>query len=127
MADMAKCYDSARLPLLRRVLTAAGWPAAVLEPLLSAYSFQRRIRIGDAVGCFANPKAGIPAGCPLAVATLAVITWPWQVAVMRAGATAARRYVDNLTAWCRADAGPPFRLRPSGWLRPGLRTRPSLP
>ena len=102
--DMAKCYDSVRIPLLRRMLCAAGWPAAVLEPLVAAYSFRRRIRIGDAVGCFASPKAGIPAGCPLAVATLAVITWPWQVAATCAGATAARRYVDDLTAWHRGQA-----------------------
>ena len=102
--DMAKCYDTVRLPLLRRVLTAAGWPAAILGPLLAAYSFRRRLRIGDAVGDFHRPCSGIPAGCPLAVAALSVLTWPWQVAVTGAGATAARRYVDDLTAWHRGDA-----------------------
>ena len=102
--DMAKCYDSVRLPMLRRMLGTAGWPSAVLEPLFAAYSFRRRLRIGDAAGSFTLPTAGIPAGCPLAVATLAVITWPWQVAVTGAGATAARRYVDDLTAWHRGSA-----------------------
>ena len=47
--DMAKCYDSARLPLLRRLLAAAGWPAAVVAvagPLLAAYGARRRLRKG---------------------------------------------------------------------------------
>ena len=55
--DVAKCYDSIRLPFLRRVLSAAGWPAGVLEPLLAAYAFRRRLRIGDAVGLGAE---GLP-------------------------------------------------------------------
>ena len=33
------------------------------------------------------------------------MTWPWQVAVSQAGATSARRYVDDLTAWV---SGPPM-------------------
>ena len=102
--DMAKCYDSVRHPVLRRTLVAAGWPAAILGPLLGAYAFRRRLRIGDAVGRFTVPVTGIPAGCPLAVASLSVLTWPWQVAVTAAGATAARRYVDDLTAWHRGPA-----------------------
>ena len=102
--DMAKCYDTVRHPMLRRMLSAAGWPQAILEPLLGAYSFRRRLRIGDAVGQFAEPRAGIPAGCPLAVASLAVLTWPWQAAMWEAGATAVRRYVDDLTAWHRGHA-----------------------
>ena len=40
--DMAKCYDSIRLPLLRRMLTAAGWPSGLSGPLLAAYAFRRR-------------------------------------------------------------------------------------
>ena len=35
---------------------------------------------------------------PLAVSALAALTWPWQVMVVEAGATVARRYVDDLTA-----------------------------
>ena len=30
--DMAKCYDSVRHPMLRRVLSAAGWPPGILGP-----------------------------------------------------------------------------------------------
>ena len=40
--DMTKRYDSIRLPFLRRVLSAAGWPAGVLEPLLAAAASHRR-------------------------------------------------------------------------------------
>ena len=101
--DMAKCYDSVRLPMLRRLLVAAGWPASICGPLLAAYAARRRVRIGDAVGPFAYPAAGIPAGCPLAVAALGLVTWPWQVAMVQAGATTARRYVDDLTAWHRGE------------------------
>ena len=72
--DMAKRYDSICLPFLRRVLSAAGWPVGVLEPLLAAYAFRRRLRIGDAVGHIVGPSAVIPARCPLAVATLAGVT-----------------------------------------------------
>ena len=65
-----------RHPMLRRALHAAGWPAAVAGPLLDAYAAPRRLRIGDAVGQFVNPWAGIPAGCPLAA--LGTLTWPWH-------------------------------------------------
>ena len=34
--DFSKCYDSVRLPLLRRVLAAAGWPTGILGPLMAA-------------------------------------------------------------------------------------------
>ena len=103
--DLTKCYDSVRHPLLRRALGAAGWPTGILEPLLAAYSAPRRLRVGDAIGRLTPPRAGLPAGCPIAVSALAVLTWPWQVAVSRAGATSARRYADDLTAWVR---GPPI-------------------
>ena len=61
------------------------------------------MRVGDAVGPFRVPLSGIPAGCPLAVAALGVVTWPWQLAVVACGATTARRYVDDLTAWHRGE------------------------
>ena len=38
------------------------------------------------------------------MAALSVVTWPWQSMMAEAGDTTARRYVDDLTAWCR---GPP--------------------
>ena len=46
--------------------------------------------------------------CLRAVSALAVLTWPWQLAVARAGATSAGRYVDDLTARVRGlrAAGP---------------------
>ena len=118
--DLTKCYDSVRLPLLRRALAAAGWPAGVVGPLLSAYSAPRRLRVGEASGVVAPPKAGLPAGCPIAVSALAVLTWPWQLAVARAGATSARRYVDDLTARVRGlrAAGP--GLASAVWLESAL-------
>ena len=111
--DLSKCYDSVRLPLLRRVLAAAGWPQAIAGPMLAAYGAPRRLRVGEAIGAFVPPRAGLPAGCPLAVSALAVLTWPWQLAVQRAGATDARRYVDDLTAWHRGDpaVGPGIAVR----------------
>jgi len=48
--------------------------------------------------------AGIPAGCPLAAAVLAVLTWPWQLAAEAAGATKARRHADDLAAWAHGPA-----------------------
>ena len=48
--------------------------------------------------------SGIPAGCPIVVAARGVIAWPWQASAQRAGATAARRYVDDFTAWARGEA-----------------------
>ena len=106
-ADLTKCYDGVRHPLLRRALAAAGWPPSITGPLLPAYSAPRRLRVGDAIGRCATPMAGVPAGCPLAVAVLAALAWPWQLAVEAAGATKARRYVDGLTAWAR---GPPRQV-----------------
>ena len=118
--DLTKCYDSVRLPLLRRALAAAGWPAGVVGPFLSAYSAPRRLRVGEASGVVAPPKAGLLAGCPSAVSALAVLTWPWQLAVARAGATSARRYVDDLTARVRGlrAAGP--GLASAVWLESAL-------
>ena len=85
------------------MLAAAGWPTGLSGPLLAAHAFRRRVRVGDAVGPFRVPFSGIPAGCPLAVAALGVITWPWQAAVLACGATTARRYVDDRTAWHRGE------------------------
>ena len=99
--DLTKCYDSVSHPFLRRMLAAAGWPQGISGPLLNAYAAPRRLRVGDVVGTFVRPVAGIPAGCPLAVAVLSVVTWPWQAMAAEAGATTVRRYVDDLTAWHR--------------------------
>ena len=114
-ADLSKCYDGVRHPFLDRVLSAAGWPAALAGPLLFAYGVGRRVRVGEAVGAFRPPVSGIPAGCPLAVAVLAVVTWPWQAAVVAAGASAARRYVDDLTAWSRAPFPEPAVVAAALW------------
>ena len=114
--DLSKCYDGVRLPLLRRLLAAAGWPAGLVAPLLAAYSAPRRLRVGDALGAFVSPAAGLPAGCPLAVSVLAVLTWPWQVAVAATGATRARRYVDDLTAWARGPLPVAAQAAAAAWV-----------
>jgi hypothetical protein len=60
--DFRKAYDSVRLGLVRRALLAAGWPAAVLGPLVAAYEAPRRIREAEAIGSAWVPSSGIPAG-----------------------------------------------------------------
>ena len=75
--DFSKCYDGCRLALVSRALATAGVPPAISRPLLAAYGFTRRLRVGDAWGGDCTPTSGIPAGCPLAVSVLAVLTAPW--------------------------------------------------
>jgi hypothetical protein len=75
--DFSKCYDGCRLALVSRALARAGVPPAISRPLLAAYGFTRRLRVGDAWGGDCTPTSGIPAGCPLAVSVLAVLTAPW--------------------------------------------------
>ena len=101
--DFRKCYDGVRLPLLERALATAGWPPGLCRPLLAAYAAPRRLRVAGALGEPWLPASGVPAGCPLAVAVLAVLTWPWAVRVGQPPVSA-RRYVDDLTAWA---VGPP--------------------
>ena len=76
--DFRKAYDSVRLGLVRRLLAAAGWPLAIVGPLLDAYRAPRRLRVAGALGEPFLPTSGIPAGCPIAVDVLAVLTWAWH-------------------------------------------------
>ena len=109
--DFSKCYDGVRLPLLRRALAASAWPVALVGPLLAAYGAPRSLRVGGALGEPWEPACGIPAGCPLAVDVLAVLTSAWVAAVARVAPALARRaYVDDLTAW---GAGAPALLAPA--------------
>jgi hypothetical protein len=98
--DFRKAYDSVRLALVARLLAAAGWPAALAGPLQDMYCAPRRLRVAGALGAPFLPTSGIPAGCPIAVDLLAVLTWAWH---KRASALpkplTLRRYVDDLTAW----------------------------
>ena len=75
--DFSKCYDGCRLALVSRALTRAGVPPAISRPLLAAYGFTRRLRVGDAWGGDCTPASGIPAGGPFAVSALAVLAAPW--------------------------------------------------
>ena len=97
--DFQKFYDTVRLPLVGRVLRAARWPEPLLGPLLRAYAFPRRVRAGDALGQPVAPVSGVPAGCPMAVAVVAVLTSAWASFVEAAELTRARRYVDDLCGW----------------------------
>ena len=102
--DFRKAYDTVRLALMARVLRAAGWPECIVGPVMSAYYGPRRLRVAGALGPAWDPLCGIPAGCPLAVDALAVLTWAWAVAVEAIpGPPAARRYVDDLTGWTRGS------------------------
>ena len=92
--DLPKCYDGARLPLLRRPLASAGWPSGLVAPAPPPAAFGSVTLLGS-LPCL---RPASRPGAPLAVSVLAVLTWPWQEAVALAGATAARRYVDDLTA-----------------------------
>ena len=100
--DFRKAYDSVRLGLVRRALLAAGWPAAVWGPLVAvaAYEAPRRLRVAGAMGPAWAPASGIPAGCPLAVDVLAVISVAWAVALAAAPLPpVARRYVVTCGLW----------------------------
>jgi hypothetical protein len=102
--DFRKAYDSVRLGLVRRALAAAGWPAAVLGPLVAAYEAPRRLRAAGAMGPMWTPTCGIPAGCPLAVDVLAALSIVWAVALAAAPLPpVARRFVDDLACWKAGD------------------------
>ena len=102
--DFRKAYDSVRLGLVRRALLAAGWPAALWGPVVAAYEAPRRLRVAGAMGQPWLPTSGIPAGCPLAVDVLAVISIVWAVALAAAPLPpVARRFVDDLTCWKAGD------------------------
>ena len=114
--DFSKCNDTVRLPLLARVLRSAAWPPGLSGPLLHAYGAPRCLRVGGALGDPWQPCSGIPAGCPLAVDVLAVITFAWVAAVRReAPALARRAYVDDLTAWGTGEAEPLQRAVEKAW------------
>jgi len=60
--------------------------------------------VAGAIGPAWVPSSGIPAGCPLAVDVLAVISIAWAVALAAAPLPpVARRYVDELTCWMAGD------------------------
>ena len=102
--DLRKAYDSVRLGLTVRFLQAARWPAGLLGPLAAAYSAPRRLRVAGALGPRWVAASGVPAGCPLAVDVLAVLSWAWAAALRGLAAPpVSRRYVDDLTA---RSAGP---------------------
>ena len=94
--DFRKAYDGVRLGLMDRVLTAAGISPRVLRPLMGMYRGGRRIRVAGALGGEWTPESWVPAGCPLAVDVMAVLTWPWAGAMAELEVNC-RRYVDDLT------------------------------
>ena len=57
--DSSKRYDGCRLALASRALARAGVPPAISLPLLAAYGFTRRLRVGDAWGGDCTPTSGI--------------------------------------------------------------------
>ncbi len=61
--DESKAYDAVCLPAQRRLLAAAGVPAALAAPLLSAYGFSRVVVIGDAMPGSVRPTSGMAPGC----------------------------------------------------------------
>ena len=114
--DFKKAYDGVRLPLLGRALQAAGWDPKIAGPLLAAYQGARRIRVSGALGEAWEPRSGVPAGCPMAVAVLAVLTWPWASAMARVrNQPSHRRYVDDLTFWGSGTVGEVVGMVQEGW------------
>ena len=105
--DFSNCHDGYRLALLPRALARADVPPAISRPLPAAYGFTRRLRAGDACGGDCTPTSGIPAGCPLAVSALAVLTAPGACGRTVCAALWGR----GLLVW------PGHRVRPS--CRPG--------
>jgi hypothetical protein len=98
--DFRKAYDSVRIALMERFLQAARWPVELTGPLWAAYLAPRRLRVAGAIGPEWEATSGVPAGCPLAVDVLAVLTWAWAAALAAMAAPPVnRRYVDDLTAW----------------------------
>jgi hypothetical protein len=98
--DFRKAYDSVRIALLERFLRVARWPAGLVGPLVAAYSAPRRLRVAGALGPQWAASSGVPAGCPLAVDVLAVLSWAWAATLAAVAAPpVSRRYVDDLTAW----------------------------
>ena len=98
--DFSKCYDSVRLPQLRRALARGGLHPRILGPLLVQYHAPRRLRVAGTLGEQWPPLSGMPPGCPLAVTALATLTAAWGMALVAGLDEHQRRaYVDDLTAW----------------------------
>ena len=103
--DWRKAFDHVSLGLLRKMLTRAGVPNWIREPMLAAYSSPRRLRVDSALGQPWTPTSGILPGCALAVFALSVLVRPWYQKTGRIHDSLRRRvYVDDLTVWARGDA-----------------------
>ena len=103
--DWRKAFDHVSLQLLRPMLSRAGVPSWLLEPMLAAYSAPRRLRVEGALGQPWVPTSGILPGCALAVFALSVLVRPWYCRTGRVHDALRRRvYVDDLTLWARGDA-----------------------
>ena len=100
--DWRKAYDHIDLGTLPGVLARAGVPQWIIGPAMGAYTANRRLRVGRAIGGAWAPSSGILPGCALAVFFLSVLTWPWH---RRTGAVddrlQRRIYVDDFTLWSR--------------------------
>ena len=72
---------------------------------MHAYSANRRIRVGRAIGSAWAPTSGILPGCALAVFILSVLTLPWYRRTGELDDRLQRRiYVDDFTLWSRRPA-----------------------
>ena len=103
--DWRKAYDHADLQSLPGILQRAGVPQWIIAPAMAAYTAQRRVRVGRAIGDPWAPSCGILPGCALAMFFLSVLTRPWQ---RRASALDSRLwqrvFVDDFALWARGPA-----------------------
>ena len=94
----SKCYDRVALRALPWLAGRLGIPPEFWRPVYSMYTAERRIIVGGSAGSLAQPRRGLPAGCPVAGDWLALLAHMLVSAVRRLGEChRPRPYVDDLT------------------------------
>ena len=69
-ADLEKGFERVKHDVIRRNAVLYNFPSRILEPALSMYKAERRIRYGNAFSKAVYTKVGVLAGCPVAMGLL---------------------------------------------------------
>eukprot|EP00971_Amphidinium_carterae_P226180 4486465-Amphidinium_carterae.1 len=98
-SDLTRCYEKVNLRLLADVLKARGVPAVLVEVAMATYRGPKLLTLGT-VTCHAPSErsCGMPAGCPLAVYFLSILTATLfeRLHQDHGDSLSARGYVDDI-------------------------------
>ncbi|MCP4244600.1 MAG: hypothetical protein GY772_29005, partial [bacterium] len=96
--DIAKAYEGVDHALLASAAVQHGFPARLVWLAIAAYRGPRRVLLfGTPASRHAEPRRGIIAGCPIAVALMSLYLLQPLRRLSPLGLTLTRGYVDDIT------------------------------